>query len=110
MQPSATLMQMITALSAVSITAIALTYTVHTWSDDRNARLVEIGVGVLKTDPKDDNKMIAARQWALDLIDSNAGGVKFTEEARKILQKEPLEIDFFTYDTPYYYRTDPHKW
>ena|ERR1700679_52835 len=90
MQPSATLMQMITALSGVCIAGAAITFTVHTWSDSRNAQLVQIGVGILEIDPGQQKQVKAAREWALDLIEANAGGVRFSKEARAQLLDKPL--------------------
>jgi hypothetical protein len=41
----------------------------------------------------------AAREWALNLIDANSGGVKFSPEARAQLLKERLK--FTRYDGSY---------
>lgn len=72
--PSA--MQMAITLCAVCVAAAAIAFVVWSASEERNARLVEIGVGVLRADPAKDPQVAAARKWALDLIDANAGGVK----------------------------------
>lgn len=90
MQPSATLMQMITTLCSVIIAATIFTFTFHTWSDSRNAQLVQIGIGVLEIDPKQQGQVKAAREWALDLIEANAGGVRFSQEARAQLLGQKL--------------------
>jgi hypothetical protein len=82
MQPTATLAQMTTAFCSVVIAATALIFTIHTWSDSRNAQLVQIGVGILEIDPTKEAQSSGAREWALDLIEANSGGVKFSKPAR----------------------------
>jgi hypothetical protein len=52
--------------------------------------LVEIGVNILRADPKKEPTALAARQWALDLIDANAGGTRFSTEARRQLVEQTL--------------------
>jgi hypothetical protein len=76
--------------AAVILAAFALIYAVWTWSEKRNADLVQIGINVLRVDPEEEKQISAAREWALNLIDANAG-VKFTPEARKQLLREPLK-------------------
>ena len=78
------------AFAALSVAAAAITHVVAAWNDERNARLVEIGVGILRTDPDKEKQVSAAREWALDLIDANSGRVKFSAEARKALLSEAL--------------------
>ena len=75
---------------AVILAAGALAYTAFTAREDRNAALVAIGVAVLRADPNKEGQVKAAREWAMDLIDANAGGVKFSEEARQALILQPL--------------------
>jgi hypothetical protein len=53
---------------------------------------VEIGISVLRADPKKDASAASAREWALDLIDANAGGVKFSREARRDLLGQALAL------------------
>src|SRR5262245_53573978 len=78
------------ALSALLIAASAIFATFTVWRSERNARLVEIGISVLRADPKKEPSAAAARKWALDLIDANAGGVKFSKEARAVLIDQAL--------------------
>ena len=78
------------ALAAVLIAASAMFAALSVARDDKNARLVEIGVGILRADPTKEASAAAARQWALDLIDANAGGVKFSAEARTELTGQAL--------------------
>jgi hypothetical protein len=78
------------AVAALLIGASAMFATYLVWRGERNARLVEIGINVLRADPKKEPSAAAARTWALDLIDANAGGVKFSAEARRQLMEEAL--------------------
>ncbi len=59
--------------------------------EKRNADLVQIGVNVLRADPDKEKQISEAREWALNLIDANAGGVTFSPEARAQLLKKRLE-------------------
>jgi hypothetical protein len=43
-----------------------------------NADLVKVGVSVLRVDSEKEKQISAAREWALNLIDANAGGVNFS--------------------------------
>jgi hypothetical protein len=77
--------------------------------EHRNADLVKIGVSVLRVDPEKEKQISAAHEWALNLIDANAGGVKFSQEARAHLLKKPLETDgyFGDYGTSSYTPVNP---
>jgi hypothetical protein len=79
------------ALAGVSIAIGSAVFATHMATEERNARLVEIGVGILRVDPAKDGQIAAARKWALDLIDANAGGVKFSPEARAELLNKRLD-------------------
>src|SRR5947209_287456 len=89
------------ALAALAIGIWSSVTAYKTWFDERNARLVEIGVSVLKIDPQKEPQITAARDWALDLIDSNAGGVRFTREAREALRKERFPVADISYPIDY---------
>jgi hypothetical protein len=82
--------QFIIAAAALCVAVAGITFTVSTARQERNAALVSIGVAVLRTDPEKEKQVDAARQWALDLIDTNAGGVTFSKEARAELLKRRL--------------------
>jgi hypothetical protein len=49
--------------------------------------LVEIAIGILRADPKED--VTPARGWALDIIEKNSG-VPFSQEDREALLHKPL--------------------
>jgi hypothetical protein len=83
------MLQMLIAASSVCVAAAAISFAVRNFYDARNAQLVQIGVDVLKVDPTKDKQVAAARRWALDLIDANAG-VKFSEADRRDLLESPL--------------------
>jgi hypothetical protein len=89
------------ALSALAIGIWSAVTAYKTWFDERNARLVEIGIGVLKIDPQKEPQITAARDWALDLIDGNAGGVRFSHDAREALRKERLPVADISYPIDY---------
>jgi hypothetical protein len=82
---------MLTASVAAFIASLSFAvFSVETWMAKRNADLVKIGVSVLRVDPEKEKQISAAREWARELIDANAGGVKFSPEAREQLLKGPL--------------------
>jgi hypothetical protein len=85
-------MQLMITACAVCVAAAAVAFVVATARQERNAALVTIGVAVLRTDPAKAAQVTAAREWALDLIDANAGGVKFSTEDRKELLQRRLYI------------------
>ena len=86
--PMTSVMQLTITGCAVCVAAAALTFSAVTIRAERNAALVSIGVSVLRADPKAEVEALIARKWALDLIDANSGGVKFSPEARaELLQK-----------------------
>lgn len=72
--------------------------------DERNARLVEIGVGVLRADSEKERQVIAARKWAIDLIEGNAGGIKFSNEATDALEKNSIGFSNFSIGAEYGYQ------
>jgi hypothetical protein len=78
-------------VSALIVALSGVYITVKTLTEKRNADLVQIGVSVLRVDPDKEKQISATREWALNLIDANAGGVKFSQEARAQLLREPLK-------------------
>jgi hypothetical protein len=101
-RPMTSVMQLAITLAGVCVAASAIFFAVKSYSDERNARLVAIGVSILKVDPKKEAQLRSAREWALDLIDSNAGRVKFSADARAGLLNQRLVTslanDFEAYD------------
>src|SRR4051794_6208736 len=89
--PLTSVMQLSVTAAGLCVAAAAALFAIKSASDERNARLVEIGMSVLKVDPTKEKQVSAARSWALDLIDANAGGVKFSKEARSELLRAPLD-------------------
>jgi CII-binding regulator of phage lambda lysogenization HflD len=73
--PMTSVMQLALTAASICVAAAAIIYVAKSASEDRNARLVEIGVSVLTVDPKREIEVSGARKRALDLIDANAGGV-----------------------------------
>ncbi len=91
------------AFSAGSFLAgsLAIYFSVKAVIEKGNSDLVNIGVSVLRVDPDKEKQLSeATRKWALDLIDTNAGGVKFSPEARAQLLREPL--NYYDTSTPDY--------
>ena len=98
--PWTPLVQITIALAALSVAAAGILHAVSAWSEEKNARLVEIGIAILKVDPNIDSSNAAIREWALNLIDANAGGVRFSEEARAELLKNAIVAKSVTFE-PY---------
>jgi len=93
--PMTSVMQLLVTFSALVVAACAGFLTYWTMREHRNADLVRIGVSVLRVDPEKEKEISeAAREWALNLIDGNAGGVKFSPEARAQLLKARLPYGF----------------
>ncbi len=95
-------------VSALIVALCGVYITVRTFTEKRNADLVRIGVSVLRVDPEKEKQISAAREWALNLIDANAGGVTFSPEARAQLLRKPLSYDngWGAYDFSPYYTPD----
>jgi len=91
--PMTSVMQLSITAASLCVAAAAIIFAIKSMSDERNARLVEIGVSVLRVDPQKEKQVAAARKWALDLIDANAGGVKFSPDARNQLLEQRFAFD-----------------
>jgi hypothetical protein len=88
--------------AALCISAAALVHTVAAFTGERNARLVEIGISVLRVDPTKEGQIAAAREWALNLIDANAGGVRFSKQDRAVLLQRQLDFEPYGYTDKFY--------
>jgi hypothetical protein len=99
--PLTSVMQLSITAASLCVAAGAITFAIKSMADERNARLVEIGVGILRVDPEKESQVGAAREWALDLIDANAGGVRFSKDARMELLKKRLGFDLGFYGGGY---------
>jgi hypothetical protein len=55
--------------------------------EEVRVHLVEIAIGILRADPKED--VTPARAWAIDVIEKNSG-VKFLAEDRAALLHKPI--------------------
>jgi hypothetical protein len=71
---------------AGSLTSAFYTYTNR--NRELDIKLVELGIGVLRADPKDTG-LTAARGWAIQVIENNSN-VKFSDDDRKSLLEKPL--------------------
>jgi hypothetical protein len=78
------------AAFAVIVAVAAMVYTAYIARENRDAALVSIGISILRSDPQKEGQVNAAREWALNLIDANAGGVKFSAAARNELLTKGL--------------------
>jgi hypothetical protein len=111
--PLSAVMQAAITACAVCIAAAAITFRVVTARQERNAALVSIGVAVLRADPAKEPQARAAREWALDLIDANAGGVRFSAAVRRELLEKRLGydvgFDFGDWGSPLTYGNPPNK-
>jgi len=54
---------------------------------DRDAKMIELSVGILRTKPTPET--IPLREWAIDVVDKRAG-FSFTEKQRAVLLERPL--------------------
>lgn len=54
---------------------------------DRDAKMVELSIGILRTKPTPET--IPLREWAIDVVDKRAG-FAFSEKQRAVLLERPL--------------------
>jgi hypothetical protein len=86
------------SLASLAVAVATIIYSIRSTDEERNAKLVEIGVSILRVDPQKNSQVAGARKWALDIIDANAGGVKFSPEARAQLLEQRLDTDAYSFD------------
>jgi hypothetical protein len=65
--PLTSVMQMAITFCSLCIATAAITYAIKTSSEERNARLVEIGVGVLRVDPTKMSRLLRLENGRLIL-------------------------------------------
>ena len=89
---------------AIVVAAIALAgvlggawFTLLTKDHELKIKLVEIGIGILRADPKEN--VTPARRWATEIIQQNSG-VPFTEDEKKALLDNKLSY-VESYDSTY---------
>jgi hypothetical protein len=92
----------INAVATVVVGALALAGAVATGlfglaskDEELKVHLVEIAIGILRADPKED--VAPARGWALDVID-HYSGVTFSPEDRANLLHKPIRAATFSGD------------
>ena len=54
LSPWTPLVQITIAIAALTVAAASIVHAVSAWNEEKNARLVEIGIAILKVDPKKD--------------------------------------------------------
>jgi hypothetical protein len=77
-----------TLLGAVIATFITSYYGSLSKDRELNIRLVEIGISILRADPKKED-ISPARQWAIEVIQRNSG-VAFSSDDRAALLHKPI--------------------
>lgn len=88
-----TFMQVSIGICGLCVAGASLSVAYKNLSDEQNARLVEIGVGILRADPTKETQAVAARVWALDLINAHSGSRPFSREERSELEGKQLIYD-----------------
>jgi len=97
-EPKSTIRDLSIAVASLIIAVATIVYSIRSTAEERNAKLVEIGVSILRVDPQKNSQVAGARKWALDIIDANAGGVRFSPEARAQLLEKRLDTDDYSSD------------
>jgi hypothetical protein len=68
--------------------AISAFYSYTNRNRELDIKLVEIGIGILRADPKDTG-LTSARGWAIQIIE-HYSGIAFDDEDRRTLLNKPL--------------------
>jgi hypothetical protein len=85
------------------ITAVATGwFSLASKDEELRVHLVEIAIGILRADPKED--VSPARAWAMDAIDKYSGLRPFTDEERAALLHKPIGMD------PFAWKMDAFAW
>ena len=84
-----------TEIATIAVAGLALVgsvisafYTYTNRNRELDIKLVEIGIGILRSDPKETG-LTAARGWAVQVIEENSR-VKFSNDDRQGLLQKPL--------------------
>ena len=84
-----------TEITSLSVAALALAgslgsavYSYANRNRELDIKLVEIGLGILRADPKETN-ITPAREWAIQVVETNSG-IKFTDADHKALLQQPI--------------------
>lgn len=81
----------IAAMAAIVGAVVSAWFPYLNRDRELNIRLVEIGIGILRSDPEKSG-VSAARQWAIDIIERSSG-LAFKPEDRAELLNRPLGFD-----------------
>jgi hypothetical protein len=82
-----TIVAALSALIGAGATLGVAYFTFASKDQELKVHLVEIAIGILRADPKED--VTSARGWALDVIEKNSG-VPFSPQDREALLHKPL--------------------
>jgi hypothetical protein len=81
------LVAILSAIIGAGATLGVAYFTFASKDQELKVHLVEIAIGILRADPKED--VAPARRWALDVIEKNSG-VPFSAQDREALLHKPL--------------------
>lgn len=75
------------AIGGIVGVAITGTFNYLSHRNDLDAKMIELSIGILRSDPKPETKPL--REWAIDVISKRAG-FSFDDQQRATLLKEKL--------------------
>src|ERR1700694_4491095 len=81
----------VACVGAIASAAVPALYNYTSRNRELDIRLVEIGIGILRADPKETQTQ-GAREWAIDVIENHSGR-KFSEAAKKELLDSKLGFE-----------------
>jgi hypothetical protein len=94
----------IACVGAIISATVPAIYSYNSRNKELDVRLVEIGISILRADPKETQTQ-GAREWALQVIEAHSGQ-SFSNEAKQELLKNKLDTLGYGYtysDTGYDY-------
>jgi len=86
----------VACFGAIISALIPAFYTYASCNKELDVRLVEIGIGILRADPKE-TQTEGAREWAIRVIETHSGQL-FTEDAKSQLLNNKLGYDTYDYN------------